>query len=59
MNDVSKPPPYQTLLAATGGGFIGAVAGVVVATNMMGDPDSAKIQEPEPEEPALVAENRE
>ncbi len=59
MNDeVSKPPPPgPVFLAAAGGGFVGAIAGAVVATNMMGDPDSARIQQPEPQEQVLVAGN--
>ena len=62
MNDVSKPPPSPgvTLAAAAAGGFVGAVAGAIVATNMMGDPNNdAKLQEPEPQEQVLVAEGRE
>ncbi len=61
MNDeVNKPPPPgPTLLAAAAGGFIGAIAGAVVATNMMGEPDSAKLQEPEAQEQALVASTEE
>lgn len=55
MNEINKPPPYQTLLAATAGGFIGAVGGAAVATNMMGEPDTAQLQQPEPQEQVLVA----
>ncbi len=57
MTDVNKPPTYQLLLASAGGGFVGAVAGVVVATNMMGDPDTGHIQAPEPQEQVLVGQN--
>lgn len=58
MNDVLKPPPYVTAAAAAVGGFVGAVAGVVVATNMMGEPEGqARVQDPEPQEQVLVAEN--
>ncbi|MDJ0940678.1 MAG: hypothetical protein QNJ00_13035 [Woeseiaceae bacterium] len=58
MNEVSKPPPWQTLAAATAGGFIGAVGGAVVAANMLGEPSGqARVQEPEPQEQVLVAEN--
>ncbi len=57
-DEVSKPPPPgPVFLAAAGGGFVGAIAGAVVATNMMGDPDSARIQQPEPQEQVLVAGN--
>ncbi len=59
-DEVSKPPPPgPTFLAAAGGGFVGAIAGAVVATSMMGDPDRAKIQEPEPQEQVLVGRNDE
>lgn len=59
MNDVSKPPPSPGLIlaAAAAGGFVGAVAGAIVAANMMGDSNSdAKLLTPEPEEQVLVAE---
>ncbi len=60
MNDVSKPPPSPgvTLAAAAAGGFVGAVAGAIVAANMMGDANNdAMLEKPEPEEQVLVADS--
>ncbi len=36
---VDQPPQLRTLLAAGAGGFLGAVAGVVAATTLMGNGD--------------------
>ncbi len=61
MNDVSKPPPSPgvTFAAAAGGGFVGAIVGAVVATSMMGEPNTdARVQEPVPEEQVLVADGK-
>ena len=58
MNNVLKPPPATNLAAAAAGGFIGALAGAVVAANMMGEPNTqSRVQDAEPQEQALVAEN--
>jgi len=40
MPNESRPPPYQTLLAAAAGGFLGVVA----ASALMGDGDNANDQ---------------
>jgi Na+/glutamate symporter len=61
MNDVSKPPPSPgvTFAAATAGGFVGAVAGAIVAAGMMGDSNSdANLDKPEADEQVLVAEGK-
>jgi len=59
MNEVSKPPPSSTFIAAAGGGFVGAVAGAIVAASIMGSPDDSDTQgalkELESGEPAVVA----
>lgn len=44
MNGVSQPPPSQTLLAAAGGAFVGALVGVVAAGMLTGDGDGANGQ---------------
>lgn len=44
MAEGSTPPLSKTFLAAAGGGFAGAVAGVVAATMLMGDGDGSNGQ---------------
>ena len=40
MPDPFEPPPRTIALAAAGGGFAGAVVGVVAATMLMGNGDN-------------------
>ena len=44
MNGIAKPPPLTTAVAAAAGGFVGAVAGAIVAASMTGSPDDSNAQ---------------
>ena len=60
MNGISKPPPQPSMLAAAGGGFVGALAGALVAASIMGNGDDSdsqsRIDHADDDKPAIVAE---
>jgi hypothetical protein len=57
---VDQPPQSRTLLASGAGGFLGAVAGVVAATSLMGNGDeggskvSLQLEAEQPQQVAIV-----
>lgn len=60
MNDVSKPPPSMLAAASAAGGFVGALAGAIVAATIMsGDGDSdtqSALDTATTDQPVVVAE---
>ena len=60
MNGISKPPPLNSAAAAAAGGFVGALAGALVAASMLGSPDDsdgqARIEKTDDDKPVAVAE---